>query len=997
MSRTPSLLVACVAVVAASSSCGGGDATPDAVPVTICTDGFDNDGDGSTDYPADPGCDGILDTDESNAPIAMCTDGRDNDADGLTDYPDDPGCFSPLQNDEADTCPTGPTCPACANQADDDSDSATDYPQDTGCSAASDDDEWETNPAACGPGLLVTRLMTHDVNGVLPASPSNLSSTDCGGTGGEVAYEIVIEQPSVLVATTDNPMTVADTVLYLRSTCTTPETEMTCNDDLSPDVPASSISVSLAPGVYYLVVDAASSASAGMFHLHVDLFAGDGVECANQAECGPGLQCRIPLGETVQVCTSPVCSDTVDDDGDGKNDFPDDPGCASPADFDEADSCPNGDDCPACGNGVDDDVDDLVDFPADTDCSSASQPVEGCGIETDPLFSLTSGTANGDLTTLHDDFNVACTSPTGGLDQVYFVVLPKMKQVVLDTIGSTTDTVLAVYPSTCTGTELGCDDDSGGSGTSQVTINNLPAGAYAVVVENYSPSFPPGPYNLHISGTIAPNGVCDGALAASGAISCGPNHACIGGVCTGNLACNNNVDDDGDGDIDYPEDPGCGSTTDTDEVDDCPAGPNCPACANGMDDDGDGQTDYPADVDCDAAGGLVEQCGAEQDPLVLLTTPTNSSTTVGLSNDFKGTCDFSSGAAPDEVSIVTLPSLNSIHVDMLGSAFDAVLMLKTASCGTADLACNDAFSAGGDVINYAPAGGIAAGVYAIVVDGYSTNQGAYNLNVTGKIALNGRCDGALANAGALTCDVGLACKGPVGNKQCLKTECSDGVNNADGDAFIDFPSDPGCSGIGDDSEADTCPSGPGCPVCGNGADDDGDSLVDYPADYGCSAASGTTEVACATETDAITVLANPVTNGTTTGKANNFTPSCNFGSNAPDVTYILQLPVPVANLTIDTITTPFNTVLTFDEPSCTAPTLACDDNGGGSNTSKIVQTNLLPGAYAITVDGASTASGNFALHIDGRAAPNAACTSPLFASGVLSCGVGQHCMAGVCQ
>src|SRR6185503_2765810 len=100
----------------------------------------------------------------------------DNDGDGLTDYPNDPGCFSMLQNSETDDCPDGPTCPACANDQDDDSDGQTDFPQDTGCTAASDDLEWETNPNACGPQLVVTMLTGHDVEGMLPANPSALTS-----------------------------------------------------------------------------------------------------------------------------------------------------------------------------------------------------------------------------------------------------------------------------------------------------------------------------------------------------------------------------------------------------------------------------------------------------------------------------------------------------------------------------------------------------------------------------------------------------------------------------------------------------------------------------------------------------------------------------------------------------------------------------------------------------------------------------------------------------
>jgi hypothetical protein len=68
-----------------------------------CSDGIDNDGDGLTDYPEDPGCSSVTDDDEYNAPPTQtyqCSDEFDNDGDGLTDYPEDPGCASITDNDE---------------------------------------------------------------------------------------------------------------------------------------------------------------------------------------------------------------------------------------------------------------------------------------------------------------------------------------------------------------------------------------------------------------------------------------------------------------------------------------------------------------------------------------------------------------------------------------------------------------------------------------------------------------------------------------------------------------------------------------------------------------------------------------------------------------------------------------------------------------------------------------------------------------------------------
>ena len=120
----------------------GTNTTPPPPPPTYqCSDGQDNDSDGLTDYPADPGCSGNTDNDEFNAPapIYQCSDGQDNDSDGLTDYPADPGCSSNTDNDEFNA--PVPTY-QCADGQDNDSDGLTYYPADPGCSSNTDNDEF---------------------------------------------------------------------------------------------------------------------------------------------------------------------------------------------------------------------------------------------------------------------------------------------------------------------------------------------------------------------------------------------------------------------------------------------------------------------------------------------------------------------------------------------------------------------------------------------------------------------------------------------------------------------------------------------------------------------------------------------------------------------------------------------------------------------------------------------------------------------------------------
>jgi hypothetical protein len=70
-----------------------------------CANGLDDDGDGRTDHPDDPGC--RAPEDDSERSDAACDDGRDDDGDGLTDYPADPACLAPGLGLERAACQDG--------------------------------------------------------------------------------------------------------------------------------------------------------------------------------------------------------------------------------------------------------------------------------------------------------------------------------------------------------------------------------------------------------------------------------------------------------------------------------------------------------------------------------------------------------------------------------------------------------------------------------------------------------------------------------------------------------------------------------------------------------------------------------------------------------------------------------------------------------------------------------------------------------------------------
>jgi hypothetical protein len=143
--------------------------------IYACNDGSDNDNDGLTDFPSDPGCSSSTDTNEYNVPPVTysCSDGADNDSDGLTDFPSDPGCTSPTDTNEYNV---PPVTYACNDGYDNDNDGLTDFPQDPGCSSANDQSEYNVPPAtyACNDGA------DNDNDGLtdFPSDPGCSSATD---------------------------------------------------------------------------------------------------------------------------------------------------------------------------------------------------------------------------------------------------------------------------------------------------------------------------------------------------------------------------------------------------------------------------------------------------------------------------------------------------------------------------------------------------------------------------------------------------------------------------------------------------------------------------------------------------------------------------------------------------------------------------------------------------------------------------------------------------
>lgn len=741
-------------------------------PETACNNGVDDDGDTKIDFGGDLGCESPVDDDEANTP--QCADFIDNDGDVKTDFPFDPGCETEFDDTEEDPA----TPPACSNGVDDDGDGDMDYPQDPGCRSAGDPDEFNTVVGACGPSVEIAEIPpSGEFMGSFDApKPNELSSPICRGFGGEYAFTYSVSQPNkALRVTTDFAETTVDTVVYVRTDCRNPTTELGCDDGSGTVTGESDLTVPDAPpGTYFILVDAYGPGSLGAFKLKVTELTGVGGACTVGSAteiCADGLTCRALTPGGATTCEKFVCDDGMDNDGDGKTDFPNDPGCTEARENDEANPAV----LPECGNGADDDGDALIDYPLDLGCKSASDTAEidEC-VTGEPVDSIAitggaiTGTTAGGPALLRPPTGCGSSAVATPERAFLFRNTRTLTNLKLTTEGSAFDAMIYVRYDDCAveGPRAYCDTDTGGGTVALVNIPTPALGDYFIIVDGESSAS--GAFTLNVTGEIAAGQPCtagDANFVCTAGFTCGGASTCVP------TACNDDADNDGDTKADEA-DPGCDSASDTTEAD--PA--TLPACGNGADDDADGFRDFPADIGCVRASDTNEVDCADRDPILDVTHLTEEGrvgqffgTTRLMTNDFMAPspCSAGSGMAPDVVHLFKVPGRTTITADTCGTTFDTTIMLQRDCTANPPLACDDDASITGcssqsqvaDVV-------LEAGTYYIIVDGYTTGTGLYQLNIKGTVGDGERCDPAQIVPGFLQCSTGRTCRDTGTGMRC---------------------------------------------------------------------------------------------------------------------------------------------------------------------------------------------------------------------------------------
>ena len=590
--------------------------------------------------------------------------------------------------------------------------------------------------------------------------------------------------------------------------------------------------------------------------------------------------------------TIPECADGVDNNEDGVVDFPNDPGCSARGD--ESEETPRSP--PACGNGRDDDEDGLTDYPNDPGCSGVGDRDEEDKVVTPECFDQTDNDRDG-LTDFGEDDGCSSASDASELGSCQTVYTPPR---VYANEPIAIDTSRGIFHS---------EGSCGGVGSPELVV------MYRVEEEMDSFSI-----DTFLDGTVIPTSIYirrDLCLAPEAEIACEREFATtprpgqkvtvkkpklgdyfifidgvagVGGAVTLEVTsvpladCRNGKDDDEDGYLDYPADPGCTGPTDRDEADEA----TIPLCANGIDDDGDGVTDYPNDPGCYAASGTSEenQCGAD----VFVTEYFEGAASVSAStgaNDASASLNphFSCGATnghPERVFLFRnrFKTRATFRTDFPDTEIlTAVYVRPFNDCGTSS-AGEPCATEGGTLAGRSRlvVEELQPGDYAVVVDTASGDPGRFRLAIeTSRIQVecndgidndedgriddddrgcsstNDRSERDLSTAPA--CDNGMDDDGdgkidyPVdpgcetrganneaGEDQDNLPACFNGVDD-DGDGLADIPNDPGCTSRGDNDETDLAIP----PQCSNGRDDDGDGLRDYPEDDGCDFAGDRTE------------------------------------------------------------------------------------------------------------------------------------------------------------
>lgn len=585
-------------------------------------------------------------------------------------------------------------------------------------------------------------------------------------------------------------------------------------------------------------------------------------------------------------------------------------------------------------------------------------------------------TLNDSLVNQDNEFGGTCGGG-GAPDMAFTMMVPEDGFYVFDTVGSSFDTVLYVLDGDCTGTELGCNDDTTGA-QSEVGVVLAAGQVVTVVVDAFG--ITGGAFNLNVAffaGTC-PDGDIGNAVPQTSMGDSTMADNTLFGSCGGNLANDDTFTFTAPQDGIYTFDT-IGSDYDTVLY----VREDCGGMELGCNDDISGtetasqvNLTLSADdqvvviVDGNSEDGNytlnvdIDSCPDEALPQTVPNTVMGSTSfDVNSSNP---SCGFSN--ANDYAYTFIAPSAGSYIFDTFGSALDTVLHVTDgASCdGAMNIACND--DTGGNqsqvVVNLAQDQEI-----TVIVDGFSGNSGDFQLNVS---QLGGDCPNAdLGNTIPATAmgdtsmsddTVAASCGGlGAGDETYTFTAPQDGLY------FIDTAGSAYTPQISVFDSADCSGTELACGNDGVGVGLVQDQQVSIVIGGETGVEEGvftfTVDLDPCPDGDLGSTVPQTV-NDTTTGLSNSLQPSCGSSNPSEDFGYTFTAPAD-GSYTFDTNGTGHDTVLHItDGAVCGGPELDCDDDGGLGLQSEITLNLTMGQQVVVMVDGYSGADGPFTLNVN---------------------------------
>ncbi len=261
---------------------------------------------------------------------------------------------------------------------------------------------------------------------------------------------------------------------------------------------------------------------------------------------------NLPFDPQLDYCDmppppAPQCDDGIDNDSDGLIDFPADPGCTNADDDTES---PNPPPLFQCMDSIDNDSDGLIDFPADPGCTDIMDNDEsngggGGGSGADIAVSkAVSDTTPAASTTVTYTITVTSTGPDSTNNLRVTDMLPAGVSYVSDSGSGAYATTTGVWT-------IGT---MGSGSTTSLTIEVIVMATTGVQVTN----------TASVSNSSASDSNSGNDTSSVSFVVTEDGQGGGGG----NPQCSDGIDNDGDGDIDYPADDDCESASDDKEEQD---------------------------------------------------------------------------------------------------------------------------------------------------------------------------------------------------------------------------------------------------------------------------------------------------------------------------------------------------------------------------------------------------------------------------------------------